>query len=97
MAKKIQEVRKSKNLTQEQIAEFLGVEPSSLSNIERGKYYPTSEILNKIIRFLEVEPAELFNFGYLISHKEMLDEIVPAMQGNENLTRMLYKFYKAVK
>jgi transcriptional regulator with XRE-family HTH domain len=97
LGKKIREVRKAKKLTQEQMAELLGVETSSLSNIERGKYYPTSENLSKIIRILEVQPHELFNFCYLASHQELLDEIIPALKSNENLTRMVYKFYQAVK
>ena len=50
LGKKIQEIRKSKNLTQEKMAELLGIETSSLSNIERGKYYPTAEEVDEEIR-----------------------------------------------
>lgn len=97
LGKKIQEIRKSKNITQEHMAELLNIEPSSLSNIERGKYYPTSDNLNKIVKILDVEPYDLFNFKYLASHQDLLSEMIPAMQNDENLTRLIYKFYKAVK
>jgi transcriptional regulator with XRE-family HTH domain len=47
LGKRIQEIRKSKKLTQEQVAEIIEMEPASLSNIENGKYYPTAENLEK--------------------------------------------------
>ena len=59
LGKRIQEIRRSKNITQEYLAELIGIETVSLSNIERGKYYPTSENLNKIINILEIEPEDL--------------------------------------
>ena len=54
LGKRIKEVRKSKGLTQEQVAEIIGMEPASLSNIENGRYYPTSDNLEKIINVLGV-------------------------------------------
>lgn len=94
LGKRIQEVRRSKNLTQEYMAELIGIETVSLSNIERGKYYPTAENLNKIIDILNVEPEELFTFKHLASHKELLDEINSKLVNNEHLTRLIYKFCK---
>lgn len=93
---RIKELRKSKNITQERLAELVNIDTVSLSNIERGKYYPTAENLNKILAVLNAEPAELFNFQHLASHKELLDEMVNVMGHNENLTRLMYKFFKLV-
>lgn len=94
---RIQELRKSKNITQEYLAELVGIDTVSLSNIERGKYYPSSENLNKILKILNVEPAELFEFQHLASHQELLDEMFSTMKNNEKLTRLVYKFFKLVK
>ena len=85
------------NITQEHLAELVNIDTVSLSNIERGKYYPTAENLNKILVVLEVEPADIFNFQHLASHKELLDEMIAEMENDENLTRLMYKFFKSVK
>ena len=96
LGKRIQEIRKSKNITQEYLAELIGIETVSLSNIERGKYYPTAENLNKIISALEIEPEELFSFKHLAPHKEMIEEMFEYLKKDEKLTRLVYKFFKAV-
>ena len=77
---RIQELRKSKNITQEYLAELVGIDTVSLSNIERGRYYPTADNLNKILSVLNVEPAELFNFQHLASHKALLEDLKKASQ-----------------
>jgi len=94
LGKRIQEIRRSKGLTQEYLAELIGIETVSLSNIERGKYYPTAENLNKIITILNIEPEELFSFKHLASHKELLEEINKRLINNEELTKIVYKFCK---
>lgn len=97
LGSRVKELRKSKNITQEYMAELIGMDTVSLSNIERGKYYPTADNLNKILSVLSVEPAELFNFQHLASHKDLLNEMYSAMEENEDLTRLVYKFFKIVK
>lgn len=51
LGSRLQEIRKIRKLTQEQVAEFAEIETSSISNIENGKYYPSAENLNKILKF----------------------------------------------
>ncbi|MBR1424580.1 helix-turn-helix transcriptional regulator [bacterium] len=97
LGKRIQEIRKSKNITQEHMAELIGIETVSMSNIERGKYFPTAENLNKIINALNVQPSELFEIKHLAPHQELLNEMNKAMTNNENLTRLVYKFFMLVK
>lgn len=97
LGKRIQELRKSKNYTQEYMAEMIGIETASLSNIERGKYYPTAENLNKILTILDVEAEELFSFNHLAPYQDLLREMVDVLKNDEKLTRLIYKFYKLVK
>lgn len=97
LGKRIQNIRKSKKLTQEQIAEIIGIETASLSNIENGKYYPTAENLEKIINVLEVQPSELFMFEYLAPVKEILSEMNSHMEKDEKLARLMYKFFQLIK
>ena len=96
LGKRIQEIRKSKKLTQEYMAEIMGIETVSLSNIERGKYYPTAENLSKIISILKVDPEVLFSFKSLAPHKELLDEMWTVLSRDEKLTRLVYKFFKTL-
>ena len=62
LGKRIQSFRKFKKLTQEQLAEIIGIDVVSLSKIETGRNYPASENLEKIARALDVLPYELFVF-----------------------------------
>lgn len=97
LGRRIQEIRKSKKLTQEYVAEMVDIEPASLSNIENGKYYPTAENLNKIIRVLKVKPRDLYTFEHLASSKELIDEMNTEMENNSELVRLMYKFFTSVK
>ncbi|MBP3821316.1 helix-turn-helix transcriptional regulator [bacterium] len=97
LGKRIQELRKSKNFTQEYMSELIGIETNSLSNIERGIYYPTAENLNKILKILNVEPNELFTIEHLAPHKELIEEMSSHLKNNEKLARLVYKFFKLVK
>jgi len=60
VGKRIQKYRKLNKLTQEKLAEMINLETISLSRIETGKNYPTSENLAKISEILSVEPYEFF-------------------------------------
>lgn len=48
LANQFKELRKSKNLTQQQLAEKTGIEKGQISRIENGKYNLTLATINKI-------------------------------------------------
>ena len=54
LGKRIKEIRKSRNLTQEKLAEMIGLDTPNLSNIERGKRFLSSETLEKIVKSLNL-------------------------------------------
>ena len=72
---RIQEIRKSQKLTQEKLAEAIGLDIPNLSNIERGKRFVSSDTLEKIVKALGVSEKELFDFGHLKNRQELLTEI----------------------
>ncbi len=72
---RLKEIRKSKNMTQENLAEITGMDIPNLSNIERGKKFVSSETLSKLAAALNVSESELFNFGHKKSREELIDEI----------------------
>lgn len=59
-AKRLKFYRKSKNMTQEQLAELIGTTAQTLSGLESKYNFPSISMLNKIINALEVQPYEMF-------------------------------------
>ena len=56
----LRRLRKSRNLTQTQLAEMLDVTQKHLSVIETGSQFVSAPLIAKIVAALKVEPAELF-------------------------------------
>lgn len=57
--KNIKELRQANNLTQEEFAEKIGISIQGLSNIERNRYQPAAETVDKICKAFKNTPAEL--------------------------------------
>lgn len=97
LGRRIQELRKSNKLTQEQLAEKIEIGTSNISYIETGKFDPTPETLGKIAKALNVEIYELYMFEQLKPIDELRTELIGAIRANDDLTRLMYKFYLSVK
>lgn len=54
--KKIQEFREKAGKSQEELANYVGVSVTSISNIERGANYPSFENFIKILNFIDASP-----------------------------------------
>lgn len=61
--KNLKQIRKSKNITQETLAEMIGIHPRQVSKIETGEHFPNSTTLENICVALSISPRELFNFN----------------------------------
>lgn len=96
LGKKIQLIRKSRNLTQEKLAELIDIETPSLSYLETGKYSPSIETLQKLSEVLKVQPWEFYYFSE-ISDEEMKEELKKALDNNPKLLKLLYNFYKSIE
>ena len=90
---RIRELRKKNNFTQEQLAEKIGIEIPSLSNIENGKNYPNSETIEKIARGLDVQVFELFMVEHLqeTNADKMLEELNILLKKDYKLLKTIYK------
>ena len=64
---KLQELRKSRNLTQEELAEELYVSRTAVSKWESGRGYPSIDSLKEISRFFSVTIDELLSGDKLLS------------------------------
>jgi transcriptional regulator with XRE-family HTH domain len=60
LGKRIKELRAARGLSQEQLAEKMGISPKYLSSIERSRENPTLEMLVKLAHGLGVQPVMLF-------------------------------------
>lgn len=64
---KLQELRKSRGLTQEELAESIFVSRSAISKWESGRGYPSIDLLKEISKFFSVTIDELLSGEKLIS------------------------------
>jgi len=92
---RIQEIRKSKKLTQEKLAEAIGLDTPNLSNIERGKRFVSAETLEKIIKALDVTEKDLFDFAHIKTREELIAEIYDLLNNSKD-TDIEY-YYRIIK
>ncbi|HOZ55724.1 MAG: antitoxin HipB [Parcubacteria group bacterium ADurb.Bin316] len=62
MTNKIKELRAKHNLTQEELANRVGVRRETIVFLEQGKYNPSLKLAYDIARALEVKIDDLFIF-----------------------------------
>ena len=78
---KLQELRKSRSLTQEELAEALFVSRTAISKWEQGRGYPSLDSLKEISRFFSVSIDDLICSEEIISvamdeKKECMDKYI---------------------
>ena len=56
----LKELRKEKNLTQEQLAELINCNPKYISEIESRNKFPSAEVIDALALALEVPVSQLF-------------------------------------
>ena len=59
---KIHENRTAKNLTQQELAEAVGVTRATIVALERGDYNPSLELAFRISKFFSLKVDDLFKF-----------------------------------
>lgn len=67
----IQSLRKQKNLTQEQVADTLGVSTAAVSKWETGSTYPDILLLSPLARLLGTDVDHLLNFRVTLTQEEI--------------------------
>lgn len=60
MKNRLEEIRKAKGFTQEELANALEVSRQTVGSLENGKYNPSIILAFKIARFFEVSIEEVF-------------------------------------
>ena len=84
LGQRIQYLRKQQKLTQEALAELVGIDPKNISKIENGNNYPSAETLTAIATALNVDIYELFVFSP-IPYEQMREEIISSLNSDKTL------------
>lgn len=83
LGKKIIEMRKNKNFSQEQLAETLNVSRQTISNWENGRFYPDIDALVKISKYFNIALDDLLaSDSNVLKHLKVSTDIV---RSNKNI------------
>lgn len=92
LGQKIKEIRKKRGLTQDFLAEKVGIDSKHLSRIECGKNSLSLNLLYKICDVLNIEPCALFDNIALKNKKEIIEDINKILaKSSEEQIRNFYR------
>jgi len=99
LGRRIRGLRKSSNLTQEQLGERSRVSYKHLGAIERGEENPSLSVLQKIAKGLGVEISELFSFQHEETNSAKLKKMIADLVKDEKVDRLqlILKIINAIK
>lgn len=96
LGKRIRELRQRKKITQEKLSELISVDPATISNIENGKNYPSMTNLEAILKVLDSNFLEVFDFDHKMPVENLLNEIVSTLNNNPDKIEDVYKIVIAL-
>lgn len=95
IGQKIKEIRKKSGFTQENFSEKIGIEFSSLSNIENGKSYPSMQTVLNILNTFDVKPENFFDFDYFTTDLDLENKIIEIVKRQPlDKKKIMYKIIK---
>ncbi len=87
---------KKKGISQEKLAENVGIEPTALSNIATGRNYPLFATLEKILEVLDVNFVEVFKFEHHNTTQNLMEQITELLKNNPDRMKDFYKIARAL-
>ena len=96
LGKRIRELRKRKGLSQEKLSELVNVDPTTISNIENGKNYPSLINLENILNVLNCSFLDVFDLKQKNNISDLILEINQKMKDNPNKIEDFYKIIVAL-
>lgn len=98
LGSRIKAFRKAKGLSQEQLAELVGIEQKHVSRLEVGTSYPTIDRLEKIAVALDVPMGSFFDAGNQTYYEEKAKKLELMMRELDNdYQRIILKFSQIMK
>jgi len=96
LGKRLKELRKRREITQEKLAELINVDPTTISNIENGKNYPSLANLENILKILNCTFLEVFDFEHKKDTLNLIQEINKKLNDNPDKIEEIYKIVDAL-
>lgn len=96
LGRRIKNLRKTRRLTQEALAEKANLHPKYVSSLERGKENPTLDVFLKLSNALGVELPELFSIEQEEADPRHLRKAITGLLDKES-TENLQKSLKLLK
>ncbi|MEK6736826.1 MAG: helix-turn-helix transcriptional regulator [Pseudomonadota bacterium] len=94
---RLKEIRKTRGLTQEALAEKIDLSPQYLSRLEGGHQSPSLETVARLAEALDLELWELFDLRHQGTVKEMRERLRRLIQeSNEQELRLALKLLHAL-
>lgn len=97
LGKRIKELREKRDLTQQELAELVGIDQRNLSKIECGVTFP-SRALGDIARALNINLPDLFDFEHIevtpVQMKEFIRNSVNDL--DDNYVTVLYRLIRTL-
>lgn len=77
LGKVVRIARKRKQITQDRLAEKVGVQPRTILEIENGRGNPRFENLFMMVRLLDIAPNDIFNYdcGLTLDTEQLFQEL----------------------
>lgn len=96
LGRRLREIRKQKGFKQEKLAEMIDVDPTTISNIENGKNYPSMINLENIIDALDCTFFDVFDYEHKKDNTNLLTEINCILKKHPEKIEDFYKILKAL-
>ncbi len=96
-AEKLKEIRKSKGLTQEQLAELVNVAPRHISFIETARSFPSCDLLERLCKVLNIDYSILFDYDDDMTREEIIEHIFKTIENlDDKKLKYIYKMVSAI-
>ena len=96
LGKRLRELRKRKGINQEKLAELINVDPTTISNIENGKNYPSMSNLENLLAVQDCTFTEAFDFEHKNSKEDLITQITKKLKNNPDKLEDFYKIVMAL-
>lgn len=90
-ARNLKIIRKSRKLTQEQLAELVDVDFRYISFLENAKSFPSCDLIEKLTKALNVTFVELFVYEQNLSREDIKKQLIDTIEllDTKNLNTLL--------
>jgi len=96
LGQRIKELIKRNGISQEKLAEMIGIEPTALSNIVTGRNYPLFSTLDRLIHVLGINYNDVFDFEHNDTNENLKGQIMDILEKHPDKIKDFYKIAKAL-